>query len=111
MEVARAVAAKSAETTKVGAVVVDSAGAIVSVGFNHWGPCGLKHADEAALKQVPPNSTLYVTVAPCYACADLILLYDIKRVVCGPLHKDPKYKCAEGIQLLELHGVEVNLQG
>lgn len=111
MAIAWAVAQKSTETTKVGAVLVDSSGTIVSVGFNSWGPRGLIHAEEAALSGVAPmpaKSTLYVTMAPCLKCADYILFYDVVRVVCGPMHPSREYRCAEGLQFLDLHGVEVD---
>lgn len=88
---------------KVGAVLVSQDHRILSTGFNGapskqphcldvgciLGPSGTclrtVHAEVNAITRapngIPPESTLYVTLSPCFSCATLILNSGIYRVV------------------------------
>lgn len=82
----------------IGAVVVDSQGAVVGAGYNlretHQDPTA--HAEVVAIRQAASKlgswrltgCTLYVTIEPCPMCAGAILLARIDRVVYGA--PDPK---------------------
>jgi dCMP deaminase len=48
------------------------------------------------------GATIYITASPCIECAKLIIQAGIKRVVYGE-----KYRLTDGIELLELAGIEV----
>lgn len=109
---------------KVGAVIaVDSRP--ISMGYNgtppgapHCGPeCTLAnpctktlHAEANAIHWAQKNepnygaygATMYVTDSPCKACAMLIHLAGISRVV-----YDRAYRIRDGIEYLESHGIEV----
>lgn len=52
------------------------------------------------------NSDLFTTMAPCLACAQLIINSGIIRVVCGSLH----HRAAEhaGMELLQVAGIRVD---
>ncbi|UOL48408.1 dCMP deaminase [Pseudomonas phage Almagne] len=109
---------------KVGAVIaVDSRP--ISMGYNgtppgaaHCGPeCTMAnpctktlHAEANAIHWAQKNepnygaygATIYVTDSPCKACAILIHLAGISRVV-----YDRAYRIRDGIEYLESHGIEV----
>lgn len=110
---------------KVGAVIaVDSRP--ISMGYNgtrpgaaHCGPeCTMAnpctktlHAEANAIHWAKQNDpltedlqecTIYVTDSPCKACAVLIHLAGISRVV-----YDRAYRIRDGIEYLESHGIEV----
>lgn len=109
---------------KVGAVIaVDSRP--ISMGYNgtppgaaHCGPeCTMAnpctktlHAEANAIHWAQKNepnygaygATIYVTDSPCKACAMLIQLAGISRVV-----YDRAYRIRDGIEYLESHGIEV----
>ena len=115
-----------AERAKVGCLIVNSEGQIVSQGYNgtpsgfdncceeeHDGKLTTKHevlhAESNAISKCAKwggstdGATLYVTMSPCYECAKLIIQAGIKRVVYTELYRDKT-----GIELLEKAGIEVN---
>jgi deoxycytidylate deaminase len=94
MSMAFAVASQSlSNKRKVGAVVVDKQGRIVSYGYNHdqFNPTGViddsncKHAEVAALESIVEDTrgpfTLYTTKEPCVSCANFITRSKVKEVV------------------------------
>jgi len=110
-----------AQRKKVGALVVKD-GQIISDGFNGT-PTGFEnvcedaggktlpevlHAESNALMklaqstQSSTNSTLYVTLSPCYQCAKLIVQSGVKRVVYLVEYSDTR-----GVDLLKKCNVEV----
>ena len=114
-----------AQRKKVGCLVVKDT-QIIAEGYNGT-PCGFNneceytdhvdemytkpevlHAESNAITKLARStnsssgSTLYVTLAPCFECAKLIIQAGIKRVV----FRD-KYK-KNGLSLLNKAGVEVN---
>lgn len=98
---------------KVGAVVLDPAGRVISEG-SHTGP-GEPHAEQMALQGVsgplPTGSTLIVTLEPCNhygrtpPCTEAILAAGVTRVVVGA--RDPDPISADGIDHLRSHGIAV----
>lgn len=83
-----------APNPSVGAVIVSETGDILSTGY-HLAP-GLPHAEIDALtklKNIPANSTMYVTLEPCChygktpPCTDALTKSGIKRVIYA--YKDP----------------------
>lgn len=114
-----------AERAKVGCLIVNEGGQIVSQGYNGT-PGGFDnccechcdgklvtkhevlHAESNAISKCAKwggstnNSTLYVTLSPCYECAKLIIQAGIKRVV----YKD-EYRDISGIDLLRKANIEV----
>jgi dCMP deaminase len=48
------------------------------------------------------DSTLYVTLSPCYECSKLIIQSDIKRVVFSEVYRKP-----ESIAFLAEAGIEI----
>ena len=111
-------------STKVGAVIVDNKGRIVSLGFNGF-PQKISdndrlndrdkkynvivHAEANAIAKVSGSTqstegaTLYITLSPCRECSKLIFQSGIKRVVYSK-----KYKDQSGIEFLAKSGVEVD---
>lgn len=99
----------------VGAVIVDSAGAIIGEGWHRR--CGEGHAEVNAIASVADKSmlrdaTMYVTLEPCShhgktpPCADLIVSMGIPSVVVGSL--DPFEKVSgRGVSRLREAGIEV----
>ena len=89
----------------VGAVIVDSRGEILGMGFNRTiqdhDPTG--HAEVVALRAAAknlsnyriPGSTLYVTLEPCAMCMGAIMHARITRVVFGA--SDPKTGACGGV--------------
>lgn len=101
LEIAKIVASKSKDTTKVGAVIVNEKKEIVSTGYNgfpknfpekeeNWKK-PLKydyviHAEANAIlfaKTDITNCSIYVTLSPCHECAKLIANSGIKKVYYG----------------------------
>lgn len=100
LAIARGVALKSKDTTKVGAVAVDSANFIKSTGFNGI-PIGVEdlperyerpekygwisHAEEnlvaSAARLVLEGTTVVVTHQPCDRCARLLIQAGVKEVI------------------------------
>ena len=111
---------------KVGAVVVDDRGRILSTGYNgspqgypHCedlcgpnppGPCQWSvHAEINALlfaENRQPHKTLYVTTAPCRQCALAIANAGIDRVVIA----EP-FRHREGLDVLETGGIHWEIAG
>ncbi len=97
----------------VGAVIVDSEGAVVSEGFHSYD--GIKHAEILAMEQAgekAQGATLYINLEPCShrgrtgPCADAVIAAGIKRVVaCTP---DPNPEVSgRGFARLRQAGVQV----
>jgi dCMP deaminase len=122
LEMARIWAKNSYCTRRqVGALVVKN-NMIISDGYNGT-PSGFEnvceddngvtkpyvlHAEANAITKLARSSnnsdgaTIYITASPCIECAKLIIQAGIKRVVYGE-----KYRLMDGIELLELAGIEV----
>jgi len=115
-----------AERRKVGCLIVKNT-QIISEGFNGT-PAGFDnsceyydhldeihtkpevlHAESNAIAKLARStnssseSTLYVTLAPCYECSKLIIQAGIKRVV----YKE-RYHSVLGLNLLEKAGIETH---
>ncbi|MFP3915759.1 MAG: bifunctional diaminohydroxyphosphoribosylaminopyrimidine deaminase/5-amino-6-(5-phosphoribosylamino)uracil reductase RibD [Actinomycetota bacterium] len=100
---------------RVGAVVVDPEGRVLSEGA-HTGP-GRAHAERVALeplagRSLPAGATLVVTLEPCDhhgrtpPCTDLIIESGIRHVVVGARDPDPRVT-GEGIRRLKESGIDV----
>lgn len=104
---------------QVGAVFVDSTYTrVLCFGYNGGvagdenqcesllpGACGCVHAEvNAMMKAMEPlnDSYLFVTTAPCKACAKLLVSRGIKRVYYGRTYRDKS-----GILFLKKHGVQI----
>jgi len=94
----------------VGAVIIDSQGAIISEGFHVGGD----HAEVVAIKNapsIPVGSTIVVTLEPCNhtgktgPCTEAIIAAGIKKVIFAV--SDPNPVAAGGRARLESEGVEV----
>lgn len=90
----------SKDDTKVGAVVVDDNGRIISTGYNGF-PAGFDdsrmsekpyekvrmiHAEMNAIanaREAVRGNTIYITHPPCNECAKNLVAFGIKRVVCN----------------------------
>lgn len=115
-----------AKRAKVGCLIVNECGQIVSQGYNgtpsgfdncceyeHEGNITTKrdvlHAESNAISKCAKwggstnNSTLYVTMSPCYECAKLIIQAGIKRVVYRDAYRD-----ITGIELLKQANIKVD---
>jgi dCMP deaminase len=110
-----------ADRAKVGCLIVNPEGQIVSQGYNGT-PAGFDntceensatkpevlHAESNAISKCAKwggstdGATLYVTLSPCFECAKLIIQSGIKRVV----YKD-EYRDISGIALLKKANIEV----
>ncbi len=97
---------------RVGCVIVDSSGLLISQGF-HEG-YGSSHAEQIAIKNAgdkAKNSTLFVTLEPCNhvgktpSCCELIVKSGISRVVFSK--KDPNPVTKNNIAFLKQNGIEV----
>lgn len=124
MEIAHVIAKRSTcSRAQVGALIC-TAGRILSTGYN-GAPAGMAHCNH---RYQPPDdprgcntavhaeanavawaarygvrtegATLYSTLAPCLACAQLIINCGIKRVIFGTRYRDPA-----GFQLLAAVGI------
>ncbi len=96
----------------VGAVVA-AGDRLLGKGFHRF--AGGPHAEvEAlrALRRVPPDATLYVTMEPCCThgktppCTDLIIRRGVRRVVIGCLDPNPRHH-GRAVKILRDRGVEV----
>jgi len=102
----------------VGAVVVDTSGAVpVIVGRGWTQPGGRPHAEVEALRRAGARAhraTLYVTLEPCShygkspPCADAIIAAGIARVVSAIADPNPEV-AGQGHALLAAHGVAVEV--
>lgn len=100
---------------RVGAVIVDTHGAVVGEGA-HLGP-GLPHAEIVALQQAGDRArgaTLYITLEPCThqgrtpPCAAAVIEAGLGRVVIGAIDPDPRVS-GRGVALIEGAGIEVEI--
>jgi diaminohydroxyphosphoribosylaminopyrimidine deaminase/5-amino-6-(5-phosphoribosylamino)uracil reductase len=106
---------RTAPNPRVGAIVVDEAGAIVGRGWHRQ--VGGPHAEVFALREAGEKArgaTLYVTLEPCAhhgrtpPCADAVLAAGLARVVA--CHQDPDPRVAgEGFERLRRGGVAVEV--
>ena len=112
---AAAVRARTSPNPWVGAVVVDSRGAIVATGATE--PPGGRHAEIVALAAAGPRAegaTLVCTLEPCShhgrtpPCVDAIIAAGVRRVVVGVSDPDPLVAGA-GIDRLRHAGIEVEV--
>lgn len=97
----------------VGAVLVSSAGQVLSEGYHEQ--AGLPHAEVLALspyESVPEGAVLFVTLEPCNhhgqtpPCTELILQKNVRTVVVGCLDPNPLVS-GKGVERLRLAGVHV----
>ena len=102
----------------VGAVLVDSHGAILAEGWHK--AYGEAHAERNALDEAVrrhglealKRATLYVNLEPCShfgktpPCSDLIIEHQIPRVVVGMVDPNPAVR-GTGISRMKAHGIEV----
>lgn len=122
ISIAKVVCSRSKDPrTQVGAVIVDSRNRIIATGYNGfepgqkessllWSP-GIKnshvvHAERNAIEHAVVNlrgSTLYVTLHPCWECAELIIKEGIKTVY----YEEYRDTYKQSSELLALNGVEV----
>lgn len=112
MQIAKVVATRATcDRLHVGSVIVDERHRVVSTGFN-GAPKGLAHCDDVGhdLREIDgrmscvrvlhsesnalddagrrsEGGTIYVTVIPCYRCAQRIVQHGIKRVVYGKYYE------------------------
>lgn len=121
MNIAKEIAKMSyAERSKVGAVIVKDK-SIVSFGYNGM-PHGFDnkcetgdttnpevlHAESNAIAKIAKstyssdNSTIYVTMSPCFECAKLIIQAGIKE-----LYYHEEYRITDGLELLKTAGIKV----
>lgn len=107
MEYASKVSKLSLENTKVGAIIGDK------YGVNHRDSEGrLIHAEDAVLREAVDvrDATLFVTIAPCMECALKIIEHGgVTKVICGPPHPSPVYRCTEALEMLKKRGIEVKV--
>ena len=113
-----------AERKKVGCLIVKN-GQIISDGYNGT-PYGFDntcefgtrfgletkpevlHAESNAISKLAKSSqsskesTVYITICPCFDCAKLMVQCDIKRVV-----YNEEYRSSDGIELLQKAGIDV----
>lgn len=119
MQVARHLAERSTcVRLQVGAVFVDAAFTrVLCLGYNGGisgdanecesllpGACGCIHAEvNAMMKAMEPlnGSFLFITTAPCKACAKLLIARGIQKVIYGKTYRDKA-----GILYLKKHGVQ-----
>lgn len=104
---------------QVGAVFVDSCySRVLCFGYNGGisgdnnqceslkpGLCGCTHAEvNAMMRAMEPlnGSHMFITTAPCKACAKLIIARGISKVFYGKIYRDKS-----GILLLKKHGIDV----
>jgi len=100
---------------KVGAVILDKNGALISEGFHY--KAGMPHAEAMAFENLNKDAkggTMYVNLEPCChhgrtpPCAEKVISLGIKKVFISI--KDPdKRVSGKGIKLLEEAGIQVDL--
>ena len=68
------------------------------------------HAESNALMKLAKStnsskdSTIYLTMSPCFDCAKLIIQAEVKRVVCGE-----QYRITDGIDFLRKNNIQVDI--
>lgn len=122
MEITKVISKRSyCKRKKVGCIIVRD-DMIISDGYNGT-PTGFEnicedennstkayvlHAEANALTKLAKstqssiNSTLYVTMSPCYECSKLIIQTGITKVIFNE-----RYRIADGLDLLRKSGIEV----
>jgi len=100
---------------RVGAVILDKNGDLISEGFHHR--AGMPHAEAMAfnnLKKDPKGGSMYVNLEPCChqgktpPCVDKIISSGIRNVYIS--FKDPDIRVSgRGIKLLQEAGIQVHL--
>ena len=134
MEIAYVVAKRATCDRKhVGAVITDDRNRIVSTGYN-GSPRGMSHCDDVGheLKEIDgrmscvrtlhaesnalddagrrsEGGTIYVTVIPCYRCAQRIVQHGIKQVVFGEHYESQMTSLV--LEYFSEAGVEVQTTG
>lgn len=121
LEITKTVASFSVHPTfKVGAIIVNRFGRIISCAVNVE---GYYHAENAAIFPVldceekalkmPEGCLIYITVPPCERCAELIVSARIMGVVClqgsKSFLKGWESSCKKGRKLLRSQGIVYNL--
>lgn len=100
----------------VGCVIVYK-GRIIGEGWHH--KAGQPHAEVMAVNQVKDkkllsSATVYVSLEPCNhqgktpACVDLLLQYQITKVIVGTVDPNPLV-AGQGIRRLQTHGINVSV--
>lgn len=136
MELAQSLSRRSHCIRKQVGAVLTKESRIISVGYNgppahthncdieyadtgcaldRKGSCSLSiHAEENAILYAAKNgaqiegATLYVTLAPCLACARIIYTMGIRKVIYGHSYAEFKQMAyEEGLEFLKRFGVEV----
>ena len=105
----------SSPNPRVGAVILDKDGNLISEGFHH--KAGMPHAEAMAfnnLKKDAKEGSLYVNLEPCChhgetpPCVDKVISSGIKRAYISI--EDPDVRVAgKGIKMLEEAGIKVHL--
>lgn len=99
----------------VGAVIVDTSGAVVGRGFHTYD--GVKHAEVLAIEEAgkrAPGGTLYLNLEPCShqgrtgPCADAVIAAGIKRVFAAMQDPNPQVR-GQGFAKLRAAGIEVHV--
>jgi diaminohydroxyphosphoribosylaminopyrimidine deaminase/5-amino-6-(5-phosphoribosylamino)uracil reductase len=104
----------------VGAIIVSSAGDLISTGFSRERVAN-EHAEETAIKKAQDagktltGATIYSSLEPCYprlsgkkSCTDLIIEASFKRVVFA-LYEPPTFVVCNGTAKLREHGIDVDV--
>jgi diaminohydroxyphosphoribosylaminopyrimidine deaminase/5-amino-6-(5-phosphoribosylamino)uracil reductase len=113
LELARQGVALTSPNALVGALIVDTQGAVVAESFHTY--AGVKHAEVLALEQAGAKargSTLYINLEPCShqgrtgPCTDAIIAFGIRRVVACMQDPNPLVS-GQGFARLRQAGVMV----
>ncbi len=100
---------------RVGAVIIDKNGSLISEGFHF--KAGMPHAEAMAfnnLKKDAKGGTMYVNLEPCChqgktpPCVDKVISSGLKKVFIS-IEDPDKRVSGKGIKLLKEAGIEVNL--
>ena len=118
LALAQARMAQESGEVPVGAVLVDSSGAVVAEGFNQ--PVSshdpTAHAEVVVLRDAArkignyrlPGTTMVVTVEPCMMCAGALINARVSRVVYGA--REPKWGAIESLLRLETLGLNHRIE-
>jgi len=113
LELARAGIGLTSPNPNVGAVLVDTNGAVVGSGSHSY--AGVKHAEILAIEQAGErarNATLYINLEPCShqgrtpPCADVVISAGVTRVVACMQDPNPQVS-GRGFERLRAAGVTV----
>lgn len=113
LDLARQGIALASPNPRVGAVVVDSSGQAVGIGFHTYE--GVKHAEVLALERAGTRArdgTLYLNLEPCChhgrtpPCTDAVIASGIARVVIAMTDPNPQV-AGKGIEKLRVAGITV----